>query len=77
MKPTHQPFTLLALRGLNILNMPHWVFDHELVFLNGVIFPDIVENDGLSFRGHFYDPYTGNNLLGHKSPTAMIRYSEH
>ena len=39
----------------------------------GADWPDQEERDGITFKGHFYDPDTGANWLNETSPTAKTR----
>ena len=39
----------------------------------GADWPDQEERDGITFKGHFYDPDTGANWLNETSPTAQTR----
>ncbi|SFR84639.1 zinc dependent phospholipase C family protein [Anaeromicropila populeti] len=45
------------------------------ILRNYTDWPDVIgnETDYLTFAGHFYDPSTGKNWLGQKSPTAKTR----
>ncbi len=39
--------------------------------------PDQVENDFMTFQGHFYNPHTGLNWVNKSKPTALSRFIKH
>ena len=75
---THQYIVANALTILNN-DQGNSIFNDDLnsrVLMEATDWPDKLgnETDYGTFSGHFYDPDTGKNWMGQKSPTARTRY---